>query len=523
MKLRRSLSLAAAAIACSLALGSWAAALPVAVAYPGLNNSLAAPSALEAQLLELMQQARDARNLPRFTWDAMTSAVAREQSEDMANNDYADYVSPRLGTLEYRLHRAGVSAGNAHFAVYRMPSVAAVMESLQKTRLHLQDSLTDIGIGIVKRGPRELLVTIILYEKHSQLDPFPTLPILGAEYRLSGRLESGLEKPFLVVTTPDGQVTERPLKLSSGRRFDTTVRFDKGSGEYSVEITASASLGPTVVDLMHCYAGVEYPPPTIPPKRMPMSADLREGAQLMFDLINKARAEAHLPALAYDERLSETARAHSEDMFENKYFAHDSPTVGNLAERMAKAGIKAKKFSENIADNQDLLAAHEELMDSPGHRKDILDPDLTRVGVGIVRAENGQLLVTEDFMEDFQTYDTSELAAQLIQDLNAARGTNGLAGLAESSALADIALENSSSMMANGKLDQSKAKALIAQRRPRLRYIQALMFESADPAAPARMAEALKARYQEVGVGIVQDSSPSGAKILWTTVLLGER
>ena len=184
----------------------------------------------------------------------------------------------------------------------------------------------------------------------------------------------------------------------------------------------------------------------------------------MFDLINQARAEAHLPALAYDERLSETARAHSEDMFENKYFAHDSPTVGNLAERMAKAGIKAKKFSENIADNQDLLAAHQELMDSPGHRKDILDPDLTRVGVGIVRAENGQLLVTEDFMEEYQTYDTSALAAQLIQGLNAARGSNGLAGLAESSALADIALENSRSMMANGKLDQSKAKALIPQK-----------------------------------------------------------
>jgi uncharacterized protein YkwD len=162
-------------------------------------------------------------------------------------------------------------------------------------------------------------------------------------------------------------------------------------------------------------------------------------------------------------------------------------------------------------------------MDSPGHRKDILDPDLTRVGVGIVRAENGQLLVTEDFMEDFQTYDTSVLAAQLIQGLNTARGNNGLAWLTESSTLSDVALENSRAMMANGKLDQSKVKALISQKRLRVRYVQALMFESADPAAPAQMAEALKARYQEVGVGIVQDTSPSGAKILWTTVLLGER
>ena len=59
-------------------------------------------------------------------------------------------------------------------------------------------------------------------------------------------------------------------------------------------------------------------------------------------------------------------------------------------------------------------------MDSPGHRKDILDPELTRVGVGIVRDENGQFLVTEDFMEDYRTYDTAALAQQLIEGLNEA-------------------------------------------------------------------------------------------------------
>jgi uncharacterized protein YkwD len=510
-------------LACSLAIGSRAAALPVAVAYPGLNNALLAPSAPEEQLLELMQQDRAAHGKPPLTWDGMTSAVAREQSEDMARYNYTDYVSPRLGTLEYRLHRAGVSAANAQFAVYRMPSVTALMENLRNTQLHLKGPMTDIGIGVAVHGPRELCATLILYEKQSQLDPFPTLPILGAEYRISGRLRGDLQKPCLVVTTPDGQVTEQPLKLSGARRFESTVCFDKGAGEYSVEITASGDLGPTVVDLMHCYAGVEYPPPTIPPKKAAMSADVREGEQLMFDLINRARAEAHLPALVYDERLSETAREHSEDMFENKYFAHDSPTEGSLAERMAKAGIKAKKFCENIADNQDLFAAHQELMDSPGHRKDILDPDLTRAGVGIIRAENGQLLVTEDFMEEYQTYDTSMLAAQLIQGLNEARGNNGIASLVESSALSEIALENSRAMMASGKLGQGQVSALIRQKRLRLKYIDARMFESADPTPPAQVAEALKRQYQEIGVGIVQDSSPSGAKMLWTTVLLGER
>ena len=523
MKLRRCLSLAIPALAFALAFGSHAAALPVAVAYPGLNNALTGPSNREAQLFEMMQQDRATHRRVLLTWEAMTSAVAREQSEDMVKYDYNDYVSPRLGTLEYRLHRAGVSAGNAHFAVYRMPSIAAVMQSLQKTRLDLEESVTTVGIGVAEAGPQELYVTLIFYEKHSQLDPFPTLPILGAEYGIAGRLDSGLEKPILAVTTPDGQVTERPLKLSSGRRFESTVLFDKGRGEYSVEITATAELGPTVVDLMHCYAGVDYPPPAMPPKKTPMAADIREGEQLIFDLINKARADAGLAALAYDDRLSEVARGHSEDMFRNNYFAHDSPTAGDLGQRMAKAGIQAKKFCENIANNQDLSAAHQELMDSPGHRKDILDPDLTHVGVGIVRAENGQLLVTEDFMEQYPSYDTAALATQLIQGLNNLREGNRAAMLAESAALSDVALENSRTMMACNKLDQSKLKTLIPQKRLRLKSVESLMFKSVDPADPAKLVEALKARYQEIGVGIVQDTDPSGVKVLWTTVLLGER
>ena len=149
--------------------------------------------------------------------------------------------------------------------------------------------------------------------------------------------------------------------------------------------------------------------------------------------------------------------------------------------------------------------------------------ELTHVGVGIVRAGNGQLLVTEDFLENYQSFDTAALAQQLIQSLNEARADDHVAALVKSTALSDIALENSRAMMAAGKLDQSKVKALIPQKKVRLKYVEIALLESADPPKPAQMAEALKARYQEIGVGIVQDTSPSGVKTLWTTVLLGER
>jgi uncharacterized protein YkwD len=516
---------AALAATCCLAMGRWAAALPPAVAYPGLNNALTEPNAAERELLDAIQRDRSSEGLAPLRWDGMISAVAREHSEDMAQYKYNDYVSPWLGTLEYRLHRAGISGANARFMVFHMPSLSALMDDL-KTSPVPRGPVCDVGIGIVTKGiypVRELYVTLIFVERHSTLEPFPTLPILGAEYRLAGRLEAGLKSPSLDITAPDGRVTERKLDLTANGGFSTTVRFDRGRGEYSVEITAVGKHGPTVLDLMHCYAGMEYPEPVVPPKPEAAPADLRDAEQAMAHRINQARADANLPPLTYDDRLADAARGHSEDMAKNGYFAHVSPTAGDLLARMNSAGIQARKFTENIANNQDLAAAHRELMESPGHRKNILDPEATSVGVGIARDEAGQFLVTEDFLQRYQDYDCAALAAQLIRDVNDARANAGFAALETSAALSRIALDNSRAMMRNGKLSPDRAKALLARERLPLRYVEMGLLSSTDPPKPEQVPESLKARYHDIGVGIVQSAAPSGEKMLWATVLLGVR
>lgn len=499
-------------------------ALPVSLAYPGTVGALAVPSDEERQLLEMVQKERAARGVTEVRWHAVLSAIAREHAEDMAEFKHADYATPRLGTFEYRFHRSGLGISNARYAIYQTGSIAALFEDLRKTGFHLE-SATDIGVGIVAKGylPRQYYVALILCERRSTLERFPSQPLLGRSYRLAGQLERGLTNAHLVVTAPNGRVTEQPLPLDGENRYDAVVAFDKGAGKYSVEVTGEGRAGPLVLDLMHCYAGVPYPPPALPAATAPTPTDLRQAERLMAEFVNRARAEARLPALAYDERLAAVARRHSEDMARGRYFAHISPTAGDLSARMAQAGLKARRFSENLAGNQSLAAAHQGLMDSPGHRRNILDPDLTHLGVGIARAESGQLLITENFREEFSTYDLNQVAGQLFRAINAARERDRVRPLAISQPLSRVALENARGMMSAGKLGYDRAKALLAQERLAYQYVQMAVFQSTDPLKAEAVTEAAKARYDEVGIGVTQSTGADGEKVLWTTVLLGEK
>ena len=97
-----------AAVAVILAVAIRVHALDASSGYASRDIALKAPNEEERQLLALINADRAVRDRKAIEWDGRMSAVAREHSQDMAADDYVDYVSPRLGTFEYRLHRAGV-------------------------------------------------------------------------------------------------------------------------------------------------------------------------------------------------------------------------------------------------------------------------------------------------------------------------------------------------------------------------------------------------------------------------------
>lgn len=118
----------------------------------------------------------------------------------------------------------------------------------------------------------------------------------------------------------------------------------------------------------------------------------------MLRLLNAERTSRGLAALELDPRLVPIARQHSEEMFRLKYFGHQSPVSGSPFDRIAAAKIGYSRAGENLAYAQSVAVAHRGLMDSEGHRENILRPEFTRVGIGVVSAGSYGRMFTQLFL-----------------------------------------------------------------------------------------------------------------------------
>jgi uncharacterized protein YkwD/uncharacterized membrane protein required for colicin V production len=119
--------------------------------------------------------------------------------------------------------------------------------------------------------------------------------------------------------------------------------------------------------------------------------------QRMLALVNQERAVAGLRPLVADPELTEVARQHSTDMFARGYFAHETPEGLTPFDRMRAANVRFLTAGENLALAPTLPVAHNGLMNSPGHRENILRPQFGRVGIGIMDGGMRGLMVSQEF------------------------------------------------------------------------------------------------------------------------------
>lgn len=131
-------------------------------------------------------------------------------------------------------------------------------------------------------------------------------------------------------------------------------------------------------------------------------AELRvdQGAeQELLRLVNVERRRAGLEELAYDEEIAAVARAHSFDMWDRQYFAHENLDGDTLVDRMKEGEVAFGMAGENLALTKSVERAHEGLMNSPGHRRNILDPDFKRIGIGVVDGGVYGKMFTQNFAD----------------------------------------------------------------------------------------------------------------------------
>ena len=117
----------------------------------------------------------------------------------------------------------------------------------------------------------------------------------------------------------------------------------------------------------------------------------------MLELVNQERASRGLKPLEPDPEMTEVARRHSADMFRRGYFSHYTPEGKDPFERMRESDVRFRTAGENLALAPTLRQAHTGLMNSPGHRANILRPQFGRVGIGILDGGRRGLMVTQKF------------------------------------------------------------------------------------------------------------------------------
>lgn len=117
----------------------------------------------------------------------------------------------------------------------------------------------------------------------------------------------------------------------------------------------------------------------------------------MIDLINQERQKQGLKKLAYRNELLEVGRSHSADMFKRGYFSHYSPEGKSVADRANQRNISYLVIGENLAYAPNLDLAHKGLMDSPGHRANILSADYSQIAIGIMDGGIYGLMITQVF------------------------------------------------------------------------------------------------------------------------------
>jgi uncharacterized protein YkwD len=207
---------------------------------------------------------------------------------------------------------------------------------------------------------------------------------------LNGLILAALLATFLLIVPITRGITEKAQNSWIAQRLSEPVADIEDKLSPIIDETVQKTIGRLTID-PESQKFIKLPYTVEKPQPRP---DLEAK---MLGLLNAERTKRGLQPLKADAEMKEVARAHSADMFERGYFSHYTPEKNDPFDRMKAQQVKFITAGENLALARTVLMAHEGLMNSPGHRANILQPSFGRVGIGIMDGGIYGIMVTQDF------------------------------------------------------------------------------------------------------------------------------
>src|SRR5512137_122052 len=359
---------------------SAALALHVALTAVLAASPEAAPTPLEAAAIEKVRAVLPQRTVPETSMGLVRAA--RRLARAAASGDPHPLSS---SALRAALGEAGIHdpAPAAVVLSSRPGSVAEALAAAVGFR-----GATHVGVGMEMHDGMAWAV-LLASERRAELEPFPRRVTPGDAVTLAGRLVR-LDAPRVWVASPSGDAREVPVELSGGR-FTAWIPFSE-HGTWRVEVGGTGPRGPTVAAILDVVSGGPSParPGSRPPEPAPDAA-----AAAVRAAIDALRAAQGLGPLRGDPALDAQARKHSAAMLTAGTLAHQVEGGGDVAQRVAAAGVSYRSVRENVARGDGVMDAHRAMVESPAHLANLLAPGLALVGVGTARGKlpGGQVVV----------------------------------------------------------------------------------------------------------------------------------
>ncbi len=433
--------------------------------------------------------------------------------------------------VEFAMQRNGIIEPSPHMLLVwgDIDSPEVIVEQL-KPRLvdFLLDGATArMGIGTAKRLPDGTgVVVLALQGSGVATSPIPRSVKAGGSFTVDAVVDAKYKDPEVFVTRDTG-VTERlDLKLGHSGGFTTQVTCGSKPGRQQVEITATGAQGSTVLANFPVWCGSEPPLSiTVDPSHddAPITDPL-EAEKRLLAMVNRDRASAGLPPLLWDDRVAEVSRLYSTEMRRTKVVAHLSPTSGSAADRVRAAKIKTALVLENVARAYGINEAHLGLMNSPGHRANLMSVSATHIGIGVVFGDEvsgrREIFITQVFTRVPPKIDPAKAVEQIRNKLLAVKKMDSdirLVAIAQQ--LAD--------QLAQGKT-REQAYPTVRKQVDALGNVYAKVGSVITAAAdidtldgPSILGDS---RPDQIGIAVAQGPHPEiGDKAIWIVVLLAHK
>lgn len=235
----------------------------------------------------------------------------------------------------------------------------------------------------------------------------------------------------------------------------------------------------------------------------------------LIELINLDRARVSLPPVAASDKAAAIARTHADEMMRAGRIYHDSPAGWSLKDRLRDFPALFEKSGENVARGFDVDMIHAGLMNSTGHRKNILDPEYTHVGIGVERDASGTLFVAQVFLQIMTVRTPDEIAAEMLDRVQHARRAAQRDAMRHDAVLSEEATRMARSMFERDSKEPGDLSSQLSQG-----YVKIACFVGQQPSWKM-IDELVRHDWEAVGCGGFQGKTkswPNGAT--WYVLLL---